>query len=53
VRDLFNSFIADHPDGKMKMKTFREMISKVGVGGVMLPVRLFIFLKGIVSRDGG
>ena len=30
VRDHFNAFIAEHPNGKMKMKDFREMMSKAG-----------------------
>merc|ERR1712123_457350 len=28
VRDAFNAFIAEHPNGKMKPKDFREMMSK-------------------------
>nr|AGT28474.1 neuronal calcium sensor 2 [Pseudodiaptomus annandalei] len=28
VREHFNAFVAEHPNGKMKMKDFREMMSK-------------------------
>ena len=34
VRDHFNAFIAEHPNGKMKMKDFREMMSKVYWGPI-------------------
>jgi len=28
VKEAFNAFVADHPNGKMKPKDFREMVSK-------------------------
>ena len=28
VKESFNAFVAEHPDGKMKPKDFREMMSK-------------------------
>jgi hypothetical protein len=29
VQEHFNAFIAEHPNGKMKKKDFKEMMSKV------------------------
>jgi hypothetical protein len=30
VREHFNGFVAEYPDGRMKKKHFKEMMQKVG-----------------------